>query len=110
VPFTGRMGWGTIACAGPVDLRLGMLAGALGRGQEAATLLAASAQLCENLQSPTWSARTFLEQARLADGEERVALATRALALATETGAEGIARWVRDLLGESDPEHTTQAN
>ncbi|HWE65306.1 MAG TPA: hypothetical protein VG298_01555, partial [Acidimicrobiales bacterium] len=103
VPFTGRMGWGTIACAGPVDLRLGMLAGALGRAEEAARLLAASARLCEDLQSPTWLARTVLEQARLAEGEERMTLATRALAMANEVGAEGIARRVRELLGESEP-------
>jgi class 3 adenylate cyclase len=97
-PYGGRMGWGVVACAGPVDLRLGMLAATLGRAEEAATLLDASARLSEQLQSPTWLARTRLEQARLAVGDQRMALATQALALTSETGAVGIERRLRALL------------
>jgi class 3 adenylate cyclase len=100
MPYSGRMAWASIACAGPIDLRLGMLSGSLGRTEEAAALLEASVRLCERLQTPTWLARTRVEQARLARGEERMALATQALSLTGETGAGGIERKVRTLLDE----------
>jgi len=99
-PYRGRMGWGTVASAGPVDLRLGMLAATLGRTEEATTLLDASVRLCEQLQAPTWLARTRVEQARLVRGDERMALATQALTLTDETGAAGIERKIRALLDE----------
>jgi tetratricopeptide (TPR) repeat protein len=99
-PYRGRMGWGAVACAGPVDLRLGMLAATLGRTEEAKTLLDASARLSQRLQSPTWLARTLLEQARLVRGDDRTVLATQALALTNETGAVGIERRIRALLDE----------
>jgi class 3 adenylate cyclase/tetratricopeptide (TPR) repeat protein len=90
-PYTGRMGWAPVACAGPVDLRLGMLAGALGKKEEAIALLNASVELCERLETPTWLARSLLEKARLSEGAERQALASRAVALANDVGAAGIA-------------------
>ena len=98
MPYSGRMAWAGIACAGPVDLRLGMLSGTLGRTEEAATYLNASVRLCEQLRAPTWLARTRVEQARLARGDERMALATQALALTDETGAAGIERKIRALV------------
>jgi hypothetical protein len=77
-----------------------MLAAALGRTEEAKTLLDASARLSQRLQSPTWLARTLLEQARLVRGVDRTVLATQALALTNETGAVGIERRIRALLDE----------
>ena len=100
LPYSGRMGWGAVACAGPIDLRLGMLAVTLGRPDEAAVLFGSAVDMSERLRTPTWLARSLLEQARLARGDERSALAARALALASETGAAGIERTITAFLAQ----------
>ena len=82
-PLSGQMvGWTVLASLGPADLALGRLYLLEGRTDDAATALAASADLCEQ-----GGLRPFLAQTRLAQGEVAAAQGDDAAARAFVTQA-----------------------
>ncbi|MCA1845950.1 MAG: tetratricopeptide repeat protein, partial [Actinobacteria bacterium] len=85
LPYRDRLAGQGIIWTGAVAHYLGLLAGVLGRHDEADDHFARAAELHRRLDAPSWLARTQLEQARL--------LRVR--------GEPGDAEWARELLDQA---------
>lgn len=91
-PHSGRFAHNSATCAGPIDRALGVLAGMLGRGEDAERYFRAAEATCERVEAPLLLARTLLSWVRAvpepgAEGRGRL---RRASDLALACGADGL--------------------
>lgn len=107
-PYPGRNSNMGAAPTGPTDLALGMLAGTLGRFEDAEGHFVACDAFCQRMGAPTWLARTRAEWARVltarasrGDAERARRLAGEALAMAEGLGMTGVAGQARSVLARS---------
>ena len=71
LPYADHFLWNLVGIWGAASYHLGVLAGMLGRVEEARDHLAEAAAMHERMGAPIWLARTHLAQARLRLGEPR---------------------------------------
>jgi class 3 adenylate cyclase/tetratricopeptide (TPR) repeat protein len=86
--------WGTLACLGPVDRLLGMLAPLVGRPEDAEHWFEAALVVSAQLDSPLWRARTLLDfgqHLRPTDLSRSTQLLEQAYELAQQHGLTDIA-------------------
>jgi class 3 adenylate cyclase/tetratricopeptide (TPR) repeat protein len=107
-PWGGLVAQCGAGATGTVDHHLGLLAGVLGRHEEAEEHFAAASRLNDRLGAPTWQARTRLEWARVLLVRSRPEDAARARELLLETvvaarelGLRGVGRRADALLGDT---------
>jgi hypothetical protein len=109
LPWSGRVFFDGIQTYGAVDRSLGRLAILLGFLDEADSLLAAAAELHERISAPLFLARTWADQAKLLVARDATAglapaisLVERAVAVARELGAPGVARYASSVIARRD--------
>jgi tetratricopeptide (TPR) repeat protein len=110
LPLAGRNWWNRNGSWGPVDLYLGILAGARGRFKAAEQHFKVAADLARRLQAPGWLSRVEVQRAKMllqrgapGDAEGGRQLARQALEQSERLGLDGIADDARSVLDASTP-------
>ena len=101
-PYQGRLIvlGPAVACFGPADRYLGLLAATLGQIEEAMTFLTGALEQAQQIESPPWAARTMVDLATLPiDGAKSSQWLERALKIAKQIDMDGLLARCEQLSG-----------